>query len=174
MTTQERNNYERVKHRDYAIFRLMIASALRLEEVQLLEKKNIDYKNREIYFRQKGGSWGRKRIDLKTVNAIKWYRASAWWNDGNRYMFTSSRKPYGRISKRAICRRLEKYSRVAKIRNVTAHELRRTSANMIMEKTGSIEMASLHLRHSGTDVTKQYYLDLYGKVEKDIVDAVNW
>jgi integrase/recombinase XerD len=69
-------------------------------------------------------------------------------------LFLSQKKQ--RLSNNTIRELLGKYASGATDKHVSAHTLRRTSANLLYNKTGDIYLVGNHLGHADISTTKRY------------------
>ena len=153
----EQNPYHKNVNRDKLIFSLGITTGLRVSAISQLNIDDIDLEHNTLQVIEKGDKY---RIIEFGDNLKELFRV--YLNDRQKYygnlktnaMFISQKKQ--RISNNSIRELLAKYADGATDKHVSAHTLRRTSANLLYNKTGDIYLVGNHLGHADISTTKRY------------------
>ena len=140
--------------RDLAIIDLLSSTGMRIGEMVLLNKKDIDFNERECIVFGKGNKERLVYFDARTKIHLKNYINSRV--DSNDALFVSIRKPYKRITIGGIEARLRKFGQKLNIRRVHPHKFRRTLATVAIDKGMPIEQVQQLLGHKRIDTTLQY------------------
>lgn len=110
--------------RDLAIMELLYSTAGRIGEVVAINRKDVDFSNKEIIiYGQKGKRERKVYLTDGCIYHLKKYLESR--TDNNPALFVSLKKPYNRIGKEAIQVMLKKLGREADI-HAHPHKFRRT------------------------------------------------
>lgn len=166
LTTQEikrmkqkidKNPYHKNINRDKLIFSLGVSTGLRVSAISQLNVEDVDLENKKINVIEKGD---RYRViefgdNLKVLFEEYLKDRDKYFKDVNsNAMFLSQKK--SRITNNAIRNLLAKYADGVTDKHVSAHTLRRTSANQLYNKTGDIYLVGNHLGHADISTTKRY------------------
>lgn len=153
----EENPYHKNINRDKLIFSLGITTGLRVSAISQLNIEDVDLENKRLQVIEKGD---RYRViefgdNLKELfeNYLK-DREKYFGDIDTNAMFISQKKQ--RITNAAIRNLLAKYAEKVTDKHVSAHTLRRTSANQLYNKTGDIYLVGNHLGHADISTTKRY------------------
>ena len=155
-TAEEREHLKDIAktERDLAIMELLYSTAGRIGEVVAINRKDVDFYNKEIVI------WGQKGKKERTVYLtdgciyhLRKYLDSR--TDDNPALFVSLRKPYNRIGKNGIEAMLRKLGTEAGI-HAHPHKFRRTLATMAIDKGMPIEQVQRLLGHVRIDTTLHY------------------
>jgi len=154
--------------RDQAMFRLMLRSGLRVEEVANLTLRAIDVKRRRVYVEDGKGAKGRvvyiSDDALKALGAYLRVRPSS----RAKKVFLVEKGPFrGRpISVRGIQKRIEYYAKKTGLK-VSCHHLRHTMASRLLEAGIPLETISGIMGHISMDTTR-----IYTKVNIEALQSV--
>ena len=140
--------------RDLAIIDLLSSTGMRIGEMVLLNRNDIDFNERECIVFGKGNKERLVYFDARTKIHLKNYLDSRI--DSNDALFVSIRKPYKRITIGGVEARLRKFGRMLDIKKVHPHKFRRTLATVAIDKGMPIEQVQQLLGHKRIDTTLQY------------------
>lgn len=140
--------------RDLAIIDLLSSTGMRIGEMVLLNRNDIDFNERECIVFGKGNKERLVYFDARTKIHLKNYLDSRV--DSNDALFVSIRKPYKRITIGGVEARLRKFGRMLNIKKVHPHKFRRTLATVAIDKGMPIEQVQQLLGHKRIDTTLQY------------------
>ena len=151
------NPYHKNVNRDRLIFSLGVTTGLRVSAISQLNIEDIDLEHNQLQVIEKGD---RYRV-VEFGNNLK-EQFHAYLEDRYKYygdvetsaLFISQKKQ--RLSNNTIRELLAKYADGATDKHVSAHTLRRTSANLLYNKTGDIYLVGNHLGHADISTTKRY------------------
>jgi len=158
MTTNiSKSPYHKNVNRDRLIFSLGVTTGLRVSAISQLNIEDIDLEHNTLQVIEKGD---RYRVIEFGDNLREQFKV--YLNDRKKYygqldtnaLFISQKKQ--RISNNSIRELLTKYANGATNKHVSAHTLRRTSANLLYNKTGDIYLVGSHLGHADISTTKRY------------------
>ena len=145
--------------RNLAIFDLLNSSGLRVGELVLLNKRDINLENQTAIVYGKGSKERCIYFDVKTKMSLKKYLESR--KDNEAALFVTERK----VTKKHKCRRLSINSVEHIIRNcgnlcnntkAYPHKFRRTMATRAIDKGMPIEQVQVLLGHTKIDTTLRY------------------
>jgi len=140
--------------RDTAIIDMLASTGMRIGEMVLLNKKDIDFGERECVVLGKGDKERIVYFDARTKIHLKQYLDGRI--DDNEALFVSIRAPYKRMTIGGIESRLRKLGDDLGIPKVHPHKFRRTLATMAIDKGMPIEQLQHLLGHQRIDTTLQY------------------
>lgn len=140
--------------RDLAIIDLLSSTGMRIGEMVLLNRNDIDFNERECIVFGKGNKERLVYFDARTKIHLKNYLDSRV--DSNDALFVSIRNPYKRITIGGVEARLRKFGRMLNIKKVHPHKFRRTLATVAIDKGMPIEQVQQLLGHKRIDTTLQY------------------
>lgn len=140
--------------RDLAIIDMLASTGMRVGEMVLLNRDDIDFKERECIVFGKGDKERIVYFDARTKMHLQRYLQSR--QDDNPALFVTLRAPYDRLSIGGIERRLHKLGDNLGIAKVHPHKFRRTLATMAIDKGMPIEQLQQLLGHQRIDTTLQY------------------
>ena len=140
--------------RDVAMIDMFSSTGVRVGEMVLLNRDDIDFENRECIVLGKGDKERIVYFDARTKIHLQEYLNSR--KDENPALFVSLRSPHQRLSINGIESRLRKLGRKLKIHRVHPHKFRRTMATMAIDKGMPIEQLQRLLGHRRIDTTLQY------------------
>ena len=140
--------------RDLALIDLLASTGMRVGELVKLNKKDIDYQNRECIVLGKGNKQRKVYFDARTKLHLQKYVDSR--EDDNEALFVSLQKPYNRLQISGVEIRLRELGNRLSIDKVHPHKFRRTLATAAIDKGMPIEQVQQLLGHQSIDTTLQY------------------
>ena len=140
--------------RDLALIDLLSSTGMRVGEIVLLNKSDIDFKERECKVFGKGDKERIVYFDARAKMHLRKYLDER--EDNNEALFVSLKSPYHRMSIGGIEARLRKIGLEVGIENVFPHKFRRTLATSAIDKGMPIEQLQRLLGHQRIDTTLQY------------------
>ena len=147
-----RDNCEEL--RDVAIIDMLASTGMRVGEMVLLNRDDIDFAERECVVFGKGDKERIVYFDARTKLHLQEYLGGR--TDENPALFVTLRAPHERIQIGGIEHRLRKMGRRLNIPKVHPHKFRRTLATMAIDKGMPIEQLQQLLGHQRIDTTLQY------------------
>lgn len=147
-----RDNCEEL--RDLAIVDMLASTGMRIGEMVLLNKADINFNERECVVFGKGDKERVVYFDARTKIHLQNYIDSRI--DDNPALFVTLRAPYTRITIGGIESRLREMGKNLEIEKVHPHKFRRTLATMAIDKGMPIEQLQQLLGHKRIDTTLQY------------------
>jgi len=143
-----------VEIRDTAIIDMLASTGMRIGEMVLLNKEDIDFGERECVVLGKGDKERIVYFDARAKTHLKQYLESR--QDGNEALFVSLKAPHKRMTIGGIESRLRELGSRMGIQKVHPHKFRRTLATMAIDKGMPIEQLQQLLGHQRIDTTLQY------------------
>lgn len=140
--------------RDLAIIDMLASTGMRIGEMVLLNREDIDFNERECIVFGKGDKERIVYFDARTKIHLQEYLNSR--TDDNIALFVSLKEPYNRITIGGIESRLRVFGRQLGLQKVHPHKFRRTLATMAIDKGMPIEQLQQLLGHKRIDTTLQY------------------
>lgn len=140
--------------RDLAMIDMLASTGMRVGEMVLLNKTDIDFNERECVVFGKGDKERVVYFDARTKIHLKKYLQSR--NDNNPALFVSLKVPHERLKIGGIEVRLRNFGKQLGINKVHPHKFRRTLATMAIDKGMPIEQLQRLLGHRRIDTTLQY------------------
>ena len=140
--------------RDLAMIDMLASTGMRIGEMVLLNKADINFAERECKVLGKANKERIVYFDARTKLHLQQYLASR--TDENEALFVSIRRPCERITIGGIESRLRKLGQNLNIHKVHPHKFRRTLATMAIDKGMPIEQLQRLLGHQRIDTTLQY------------------
>ena len=140
--------------RDLAIIDMLSSTGMRIGEMVLLNKSDINFTERECIVFGKGSKERIVYFDARTKIHLSNYLSSR--TDDNPALFVSLRNPHSRLKINGIESRLKAIGRGLGINRVHPHKFRRTLATMAIDKGMPIEQLQRLLGHQKIDTTLQY------------------
>lgn len=147
-----RDNCEEL--RDLAIVDMLASTGMRVGEMVLLNRDDLNFNERECIVLGKGSKERIVYFDARTKLHLQEYLKSRL--DENPALFVTLRAPYKRIQIGGIENRLRELGIRLKISRVHPHKFRRTLATMAIDKGMPIEQLQRLLGHQRIDTTLQY------------------
>lgn len=140
--------------RDLAIIDMLSSTGMRIGEMVLLNKADINFNERECVVFGKGDKERVVYFDARTKIHLQNYIDSR--TDGDPALFVTLRAPYTRITIGGIESRLREMGKTLEIEKVHPHKFRRTLATLAIDKGMPIEQLQQLLGHKRIDTTLQY------------------
>ncbi|MSS00607.1 site-specific tyrosine recombinase/integron integrase [Floccifex porci] len=147
-----RDNCEEL--RNLAIIDLLASTGMRVGEMVLLNRNDIDFNERECIVLGKGDKERIVYFDAQSKLHLKQYLESR--NDNNEALFVSLREPHNRLNIGGVEVMLRNIGHELNIHKVHPHKFRRTLATMAIDKGMPIEQLQHLLGHQKIDTTLQY------------------
>ena len=147
-----RDNCEEL--RDLAIVDMLASTGMRIGEMVLLNRDDLNFNERECIVLGKGSKERIVYFDARAKLHMQEYLKSRV--DENPALFVTLRAPYKRIQIGGIENRLRELGKSLKISRVHPHKFRRTLATMAIDKGMPIEQLQRLLGHQRIDTTLQY------------------
>lgn len=143
-----------VELRDLAMIDMLASTGMRVGEMVLLNRDDINFNERECIVVGKGDKERMVYFDARTKLHLQNYLDSR--TDSDPALFVSLRSPHNRLTIGAIELRLREMGRKLGISKVHPHKFRRTLATMAIDKGMPIEQLQQLLGHQRIDTTLQY------------------
>lgn len=140
--------------RDLAMIDMLASTGMRIGEMVLLNKADINFNERECVVFGKGDKERIVYFDARTKIHLQNYIDSI--TDDNPALFVTLRSPHERIKIGGIESRLREMGKALDIEKVHPHKFRRTLATMAIDKGMPIEQLQQLLGHKRIDTTLQY------------------
>lgn len=140
--------------RDLAIIDILASTGMRIGEMILLNKADVNFAERECKVLGKGNKERIVYFDARTKLHLQKYLDSR--KDDNKALFVSLKNPAKRVTIGGIESRLRKMGLYLGIHKVHPHKFRRTLATMAIDKGMPIEQLQQMLGHQRIDTTLQY------------------
>ncbi|RHO29154.1 site-specific tyrosine recombinase/integron integrase [Roseburia sp. AM16-25] len=140
--------------RDLAMIDLLASTGMRIGEMVLLNRSDINFRERECIVFGKGSKERVVYFDARTKVHLQNYLDSR--KDDNPALFVSLREPNERLQIGGVEIRLREFGRKLGMRKVHPHKFRRTLATMAIDKGMPIEQLQQLLGHKKIDTTLQY------------------
>ena len=140
--------------RDLAIIDLLASSGMRVGEMVLLNREDVNFADRECVVFGKGDKERVVYFDARTKIHLQNYLNER--SDTNPALFVSLRMPHRRLTIGGVEVRLRKLGQELGLHKVHPHKFRRTLATMAIDKGMPIEQLQRLLGHSKIDTTLQY------------------
>lgn len=140
--------------RDLALIDILASTGMRVGELVLLNRDDIDFVNRECVVLGKGNKQRKVYFDARAKIHLQNYLRDR--TDDNPALFVSLQKPHNRLQIRGIEIRLHDLGEKLNLCRVHPHKFRRTLATMAIDKGMPIEQVQQLLGHQSVDTTLQY------------------
>ena len=140
--------------RDLAIIDMLASTGMRVGEMVLLNRNDIDFNERECIVFGKGSKERVVYFDARTKIHLQNYLESR--TDDNPALFVSLKAPHKRLQIGGIETRLREFGKQLGLHKVHPHKFRRTLATMAIDKGMPIEQLQQLLGHRKIDTTLQY------------------
>ena len=148
--------------RDLAMIDLLASTGMRVREMVLLNRDDVDFAERECVVFGKGDKERMVYFDARTKLHLQTYLDSR--NDNNPALIVSLKAPFSRLSIGGVETRLRELGRQLGVHKVHPHKFRRTLATMAIDKGMPIEQLQQLLGHKRIDTA------FYAKSISDKVD----
>lgn len=140
--------------RDLAMIDLLSSTGMRVGELVLLNREDIDFIERECIVLGKGDKERIVYFDARTKLHLQEYLKSR--TDTNPALFVGFRSPYERLEIGGVEVRIRKLGRNIGIKKCHPHKFRRTMATVAIDKGMPIEQVQKLLGHEKIDTTLHY------------------
>ncbi len=140
--------------RDLAMIDLLASTGMRVGEMVLLNRDDVDFTERECVVFGKGDKERMVYFDARTKLHLQDYLESR--SDDNPALIVSLKAPFNRLSIGGVETRLRELGRQLGVHKVHPHKFRRTLATMAIDKGMPIEQLQQLLGHKRIDTTLQY------------------
>lgn len=140
--------------RDLAMIDMLVSTGMRVGEMVLLNRDDINFSERECVVLGKGDKERIVYFDARAKLHLQEYLDSR--TDNNPALFVTLRSPHERIKIGGIEHRLREMGKRLDITKVHPHKFRRTLATMAIDKGMPIEQLQRLLGHQRIDTTLQY------------------
>ena len=147
-----RDNCEEL--RDLAMIDMLASTGMRVGEMVLLNRTDINFNERECVVLGKGKKERMVYFDARTKIHLQNYLDSR--TDNNEALFVTLRFPYNRLTINGIETRLRELGKKLGMKKVHPHKFRRTLATMAIDKGMPIEQLQKLLGHKRIDTTLHY------------------
>jgi len=140
--------------RDLAMIDLLASTGMRVGEMVLLNREDINFNERECVVFGKGSKERLVYFDARTKIHLQNYLDSR--TDDEQALFVTLKAPYNRLTIGGVEARLRSFGRKLSISKVHPHKFRRTLATMAIDKGMPIEQLQQLLGHQRIDTTLKY------------------
>ncbi|SFQ38166.1 Site-specific recombinase XerD [Lachnospiraceae bacterium XBB1006] len=140
--------------RDLAMIDMLASTGMRVGEMVLLNRDDINFAERECVVFGKGDKERIVYFDARAKLHLQEYLDNR--TDDNPALFVTLKAPYNRIQIGGVEHRLREIGRRLDIPKVYPHKFRRTLATMAIDKGMPIEQLQRLLGHQRIDTTLQY------------------
>lgn len=140
--------------RDLAMIDMLASTGMRVGEMVLLNRDDIDFNERECVVFGKGDKERMVYFDARTKIHLQQYLNSR--KDENPALFVSLNTPYNRLTIGGVEVRLREFGKKLGLQKVHPHKFRRTLATIAIDKGMPIEQLQQLLGHKRIDTTLQY------------------
>ena len=140
--------------RDLALIDMLASTGMRIGELVLLNRNDINFEERECVVFGKGSKERMVYFDARTKIHLQNYLNCR--TDDNKALFVTLKSPFERITIGGIETRLREMGKKLDISRVHPHKFRRTMATMAIDKGMPIEQLQRLLGHQKIDTTLQY------------------
>ena len=140
--------------RDLALIDMLASTGMRVGELVLLNRDDINFEERECVVFGKGSKERMVYFDARTKIHLQNYLAQR--TDSNNALFVSLKAPYDRLQIGGVETRLRELGKRLSLPRVHPHKFRRTLATMAIDKGMPVEQLQRLLGHQRIDTTLQY------------------
>ena len=140
--------------RDLALIDMLASTGMRVGELVLLNREDINFEERECVVFGKCSKERMVYFDARTKIHLQNYLAQR--TDSNNALFVSLKAPYERLQIGGVESRLRELGRRLSLPRVHPHKFRRTLATMAIDKGMPVEQLQRLLGHQRIDTTLQY------------------
>lgn len=143
------------KHaRDLAMIDMLASTGMRVGEMVLLNRDDVNFQERECIVFGKGDKERTVYFDARTKLHLKRYLRER--TDDNPALFVRQKSPFNRLGIGGIEFIVRQMGRKLQLNKVHPHKFRRTMATMAIDKGMPIEQVQRLLGHSRIDTTMHY------------------
>ena len=140
--------------RNLAMIELLASAGIRVGELVLLNRTDIDFNERSCIVLGKGDKEREVYFDARTKLHLQAYLQAR--NDDNPALIVSLKAPFNRLTIGGVEKAVRKLGDQAQIHKVHPHKFRRTLATMAIDKGMPIEQVQNLLGHKNINTTMQY------------------
>ena len=140
--------------RDLALIDMLASTGMRVGELVLINRNDINFEERECVVFGKGSKERMVYFDARTKIHLQNYLAQR--TDSNNALFVSLKAPYERLQIGGVESRLRELGKRLSLPRVHPHKFRRTLATMAIDKGMPVEQLQRLLGHQRIDTTLQY------------------
>ena len=140
--------------RDLALIDMLASTGMRVGELVLLNRDDINFEERECVVFGKGSKERMVYFDARTKIHLQNYLAQR--TDSNNALFVSLKARYERLQIGGVESRLRELGKRLALSRVHPHKFRRTLATMATDKGMPVEQLQRLLGHQRIDTTLQY------------------
>lgn len=140
--------------RDLALIDMLASTGMRVGELVLLNRDDINFEERECVVFGKGSKERMVYFDARAKIHLQNYLQER--TDDDPALFVTLRAPHNRLKIGGIEKRLREFGKQLDIPKVHPHKFRRTLATMAIDKGMPIEQLQQLLGHKRIDTTLQY------------------
>ena len=140
--------------RDLALIDMLASTGMRVGELVLLNREDINFEERECVVFGKGSKERMVYFDARTKIHLQNYLVQR--TDSNNALFVSLKAPYERLQIGGVESRLRELGKRLSLPRVHPHKFRRTLATMAIDKGMPVEQLQRLLGHQRIDTTLQY------------------
>lgn len=140
--------------RNLAMIELLASAGMRVGELVLLNKSDINFNERSCVVFGKGKKEREVYFDARTKLHLQQYLSTR--TDNNEALFVSIKAPYNRLLIGGVEKAVRKLGLMAEVNKVHPHKFRRTLATMAIDKGMPIEQVQDLLGHKNINTTMQY------------------
>ena len=143
-----------VNLRDLAIIDMLASTGMRVGEMVLLNREDVNFAERECIVLGKGDKERPVYFDARTKLHLQCYLESR--TDSNPALFVSLKSPFERLKIGGIEVRIKQIGQKLGIKKAHPHKFRRTLATTVIDKGMPIEQLQRLLGHKRIDTTLMY------------------
>lgn len=140
--------------RDLAIIDMLASTGMRVGEMVLLNREDVDFHERECIVLGKGDKERPVYFDARTKLHLQQYLDSRI--DDNPALFVSLKAPFKRLQIGGVEVRIRELGKRLGIKKAHPHKFRRTLATTVIDKGMPIEQLQMLLGHARIDTTLMY------------------
>ena len=140
--------------RDLAIIDLLYSTGIRVGELVRLNRKDINFNDRECIVLGKGDKERKVYFDAKAKIHLQEYLEMR--SDDNDALLVALDAPHVRLKISGVEIRLRNLGKQANVERIHPHKFRRTMATRAIDKGMPVEQVQKLLGHSQIDTTMQY------------------
>lgn len=140
--------------RNLAMIELLASAGMRVGELVLLNKSDINFNERSCVVFGKGKKEREVYFDARTKLHLQQYLSMR--TDNNEALFVSVKAPFNRLQIGGVEKTVRKLGIMAAVHKVHPHKFRRTLATMAIDKGMPIEQVQDLLGHKNINTTMQY------------------
>ena len=146
--------FNNIEIRDLALIEMLSSTGMRIGELVLLNRDDVDFIERECKVLGKGDKERIVYFDARTKLHLQEYLISR--EDDNEALFVGLRNPHNRVTINGIELRIRNLGRNVGIKKCHPHKFRRTMATVAIDKGMPIEQVQKLLGHEKIDTTLHY------------------